>query len=248
MSKKGAFIYQQIEQTTAEWAEDTTVYPVSVWLFERLENGKFNMKLSDGEHRFSELEAVFQDIDVKVTQNDDEVYKLTIMTAGGKIETPNLKGKDGVISKDAPSDTSAYGRKAGNWAKVVEAVEGKVLSTNDYDKDEKQKVADSLRLKEYKDVTDLGQLPSSHYNLRYTYSADSSPVTPAAIAFAVDAGVQEMQEFYLSIKNDTEEAITQPIPNEDEHWQSDEESIEIESGKIAGISIKKEHGVMVVRV
>ena len=248
MSKKGAFIYQQIEKTTAEWAEDTTVYPASVWLFERLEDGKFNMKLSDGEHGFSGLEAVFQDIDVKVTQNDDEGYKLTITTAGGEIETPNLKGKDGAISEDAPSDQSAYGRKAGSWAKVVEAVEGKVLSTNDYDNDEKQKVADSLRLKEYTDVTDLGRLPSSHYNLRYTYSADSSPVTPAAIDFADDAGVKEMQEFYLSIRNDTEEAITQPIPNDDEGWQSDEESIEIEAGKIAGISIKKEHGVMVVRV
>lgn len=37
MSKKGAFIYQQIEQTTAEWADNVTVYPASVWLFERLE-------------------------------------------------------------------------------------------------------------------------------------------------------------------------------------------------------------------
>jgi hypothetical protein len=45
MSKKGAFIYQQIELTTAEWADNATVYPTSVWLFERLENGKFNMKL-----------------------------------------------------------------------------------------------------------------------------------------------------------------------------------------------------------
>ena len=50
MSKKGAFIYQQIEQTTAEWADNVTVYPASVWLFERLENGKFNMKLADGVH------------------------------------------------------------------------------------------------------------------------------------------------------------------------------------------------------
>ena len=29
MSKKGAFIYQQIEQTTAEWADNVTVYPAS---------------------------------------------------------------------------------------------------------------------------------------------------------------------------------------------------------------------------
>ena len=53
MSKKGAFIYQQIELTTAEWADNATVYPTSVWLFERLENGKFNMKLADGVHTLS---------------------------------------------------------------------------------------------------------------------------------------------------------------------------------------------------
>ncbi|MEI3104764.1 MAG: hypothetical protein V8T16_03760 [Parabacteroides merdae] len=53
MSKKGAFIYQQIELTTAEWASNTTVYPASVWLFERLDNGKFNMKLADGAHTFA---------------------------------------------------------------------------------------------------------------------------------------------------------------------------------------------------
>lgn len=29
MSKKGAFIYQQIELTTAEWADNATVYPVA---------------------------------------------------------------------------------------------------------------------------------------------------------------------------------------------------------------------------
>ena len=36
MSKKGAFIYQQIELTTVEWATNTTVYPASVWLVERV--------------------------------------------------------------------------------------------------------------------------------------------------------------------------------------------------------------------
>ena len=55
MSKKGAFIYQQIELTTAEWMDNTTIYPPSVWLFERLGNGKFNMKLADGVHAFAEL-------------------------------------------------------------------------------------------------------------------------------------------------------------------------------------------------
>ena len=33
MSKKGAFIYQQIELTTAEWMDNTTIYPpyLNVW-------------------------------------------------------------------------------------------------------------------------------------------------------------------------------------------------------------------------
>lgn len=51
----------------------------------------------------------------------------------------------------------------------------------------------------------------------------------------------------MSIKNNTGSTITQPIPN-GSGWQSDEASIEIEAGKTAGVSIKKEHGIMVVRV
>lgn len=92
MSKKGAFIYQQIEQTTAEWASDTTVYPASVWLFERLENGKFSMKLSDGVHTFADLPAVLQDIQVSVKTNNETTYILQITTAAGTFDTPNLKG------------------------------------------------------------------------------------------------------------------------------------------------------------
>lgn len=74
MSKKGAFIYQQIELTTAEWADNATVYPASVWLFERLENGKFNMKLADGVHTFAQLPAVMQEVKVTVKTNDATTY------------------------------------------------------------------------------------------------------------------------------------------------------------------------------
>lgn len=91
MSKKGAFIYQQIEQTTAEWATDTTVYPASVWLFERLATGKFNMKLADGVRPFSQLGAVMQDVTVAVKTNNAATYILTITTAAGSFDTPNLK-------------------------------------------------------------------------------------------------------------------------------------------------------------
>lgn len=95
MSKKGAYVYQQIEQTTAEWAVDTTVYGItSVFLFERLENGKVNMKLSDGVHTFAELPYVMQDVKVAVKTNNATTYILTVTTAEGEFDTPNLRGKD----------------------------------------------------------------------------------------------------------------------------------------------------------
>ncbi|WP_301704060.1 hypothetical protein [uncultured Parabacteroides sp.] len=93
-SKKGAFVYQQIELTSAEWATNTTLYPASTWLFERLESGKFNMKLADGVHTFAELATVMQDITVTVKTNNATTYILTITTAAGSFDTPNLRGKD----------------------------------------------------------------------------------------------------------------------------------------------------------
>ncbi|MTU83525.1 hypothetical protein, partial [Parabacteroides merdae] len=102
MSKKGAFIYQQIELTTAEWADNATVYPASVWLFERLENGKFNMKLADGVHTFAQLPAVMQEVKVTVKTNDATTYILTITTAEGKFDTPNLRGNNAPVPSIDP--------------------------------------------------------------------------------------------------------------------------------------------------
>lgn len=102
MSKKGAFIYQQIELTTAEWADNVTVYPASVWLFERLENGKFNMKLADGVHTFAQLPAVMQEVKVTVKTNDATTYILTITTAEGKFDTPNLRGNNAPVPSIDP--------------------------------------------------------------------------------------------------------------------------------------------------
>ena len=145
-------------------------------------------------------------------------------------------GSTGLV-KNGSTVTSASGYTA------CPIVGGVPYFKDSYTSAERQKVADSLRLKEYADVSDLGKLPATPYNLRYVYTA----ATPKAIAFANVGSVPEMQEFYLSIKNNTSSKITQPIPN-GSGWQSEETSLEIEAGKTAGISIKKEHGVMVVRV
>nr|DAE84672.1 MAG TPA: Head fiber protein [Caudoviricetes sp.] len=145
-------------------------------------------------------------------------------------------GSTGLV-KNGSTVTSASGYTA------CPIVGGVPYFKDSYTSAERQKVADSLRLKEYADVSDLGKLPATPYNLRYVYTA----ATPKAIAFANVGSVPEMQEFYLSVKNNTSSKITQPIPN-GSGWQSEETSLEIEAGKTAGISIKKEHGVMVVRV
>ena len=323
MSKKGAFIYQQIELTTAEWADNATVYPASVWLFERLENGKFNMKLADGVHTFAQLPAVMQEVKVTVKTNDATTYILTITTAGGKFDTPNLRGNDApvpsidpetkhwkigeedtgvvaegqdgesyddteirnaltalqqqvntLVSGDASSAIESFneiiafladtlqGLIAGlnqSIANVQTSIPTKlsqlqnddhtvkdadyVHTDNNYSDEEKTKVSDSLRLKEYVDVESLEALPSSPYNLSFVYTSS----TPQAINFSDMESVPEMQEFYLSILNSSGSDFDQPIPN-GSGWQSEESSVTLPNGKPTGVSLKKEHGIIVVRV
>lgn len=91
MSKRGAYVYQQIEQSTAEWTADSTIYPPSLWLFERLANGNLSMKFSDGVHSYSELPLMMQDIKVRIKTNTDTEYVLEITSAEGTITTPNLR-------------------------------------------------------------------------------------------------------------------------------------------------------------
>ena len=117
-----------------------------------------------------------------------------------------------------------------------------VHTENNYSTQEKQKVTDSLRLKEYQDVSNLSALPSNVYNLRFEYT--SSDILP--IAFASIENVPEMQEFYLSVQNSTTADITQPIPNA-LGWQSEDETRDLPAGRITGFSLKKEHGIIVVR-
>nr|UVM89714.1 MAG: hypothetical protein [Bacteriophage sp.] len=91
MSKRGAYVYQQIEQSTAEWTADSTIYPPSLWLFERLANGNLNMKFSDGVHTYADLPLMMQDIKVRIKTDTDTEYVLEITSAEGTITTPNLR-------------------------------------------------------------------------------------------------------------------------------------------------------------
>lgn len=88
---RGAYVYQQIEQTTAAWAADSTIYPASLWLFERLENGQLNMKFSDGIHAYADLPLMMQGVNVNVKTDTDTEYILEITSANGTITTPNLR-------------------------------------------------------------------------------------------------------------------------------------------------------------
>ena len=56
-STTGAYVYQQIVKSTAEWAADKTVPLENIWLFERRTDGKIITKLSDGNHCYGELPA-----------------------------------------------------------------------------------------------------------------------------------------------------------------------------------------------
>lgn len=102
---KGIYVYQQIAKTAAEWAQDTNVYPENTLLFEKLENGKFNIVIADGEHTYSELPSQFTDVVVREHENNSATsYKLVFTTPTGTYTTPNLKVSASVVE----NTTSSY--------------------------------------------------------------------------------------------------------------------------------------------
>ena len=164
------------------------------------------------------------------TARSSGLYKITVNNQGHVTDVTAVTKEDitalGIPAQDTNTTyTAATTQKDGLMSKT-----------------DKQKVDDSLRLKEYVDVSSLESLPASPYNLRFVYTNNS----PQAINFANIASVPEMQEFYLSILNSSGSDFNQPIPN-GSGWQSEESSVTLPSGRPIGISIKKEHGVMVVR-
>ena len=60
------------------------------------------MKLADGVHTFAQLPAVMQEVKVTVKTNDATTYILTITTAEGKFDTPNLRGNDAPVPSIDP--------------------------------------------------------------------------------------------------------------------------------------------------
>ena len=96
---KGIYVYQQIVKTTSEWGSNTDIFPQNVWLFEKLDNGRFNLAISDGVHTYAELQKIMSDIGVVVKTDTDTQYILTITTSSGSFDTPNLKGKEYIHPK-----------------------------------------------------------------------------------------------------------------------------------------------------
>lgn len=92
---KGIYVYQQIIETPTEWQSNESIYPNGVFLFEDLGNGKFNIALSDGVHRFVDLPKAFMNALVTVKTNTETEYVLTITSPEGSFDTPNLKGPKG---------------------------------------------------------------------------------------------------------------------------------------------------------
>lgn len=259
MSKKGAFVYQQIELTTAEWAVNETVYPASVWLFERLADGKFNMKLSDGVHTFAQLPAVMQDVKVTVKTNNATTYILTVATAEGEFDTPNLRAQNYTHPAFTTRSSGLYKITVNNQGHVTDvAVVTKeditALGIPGQDTDttygnasasaaglmsptDKARLDDALVFKEVTTAITLTGLSIGNYSIKVTLTA-ASALSFASIPY-------EGWECMIDIKNASSSDITQPIPNAT-GWQCDETSITIAAGKIASISVRYVHGTYVV--
>lgn len=111
-STTGAYVYQQIVKTTAQWAADTSIIPENVWLFERRTDGKIVTKLSDGLRPYNKLDeyglsawdaaqlggykgtkAEFYASLGKIDEKVETVQNLVASLDGKFAETPTLSAK-----------------------------------------------------------------------------------------------------------------------------------------------------------
>lgn len=119
---KGIYVYQQIVKTTSEWELNTDIFPQNVWLFEKLDNGRFNLAISDGVHTYAELQKIMSDISVVVKTNTDTQYILTITTSSGSFDTPNLKGNGYIHPKFTEHEAGLYKITVNNEGHVSDAM------------------------------------------------------------------------------------------------------------------------------
>lgn len=200
-------------------------------------DGEHNFQIGDFARVYEDNEYVFYQL-YDITSDNRAQWK----TASASIAYELTKGKvEAVLTGDITSHNHAT-QLTSSLANYVIKETGKGLSTNDYTDEEKEKVSNSLRLKEYVDVASLETLPSTPYNLRFTYTS----ATTQAINFADIDSVPEMQEFYLSILNNSDQELVQPLPNGD-GWYSNEYSVTLANGTPTGLSLKKEFGVIMIR-
>lgn len=119
-STTGAYVYQQIVKSTAQWAADKTVIVENVWLFERRTDGKIVTKLSDGRHCYSDLDeyglSAWDAAQLGGYKGTKEEFYLSLGTLDEKVEqvTNLVASLDGKFAEtpDLPStpgeDTLTY--------------------------------------------------------------------------------------------------------------------------------------------
>lgn len=119
-STTGAYVYQQIVKSTAQWAADKTVIVENVWLFERRTDGKIVTKLSDGRHCYSDLDeyglSAWDAAQLGGYKGTKEEFYLSLGTLDEKVEqvTNLVSSLDGKFAEtpDLPStpgeDTLIY--------------------------------------------------------------------------------------------------------------------------------------------
>lgn len=138
-STTGAYVYQQIVKSTAEWAADKTVIVENVWLFERRADGKIITKLSDGKHCYADLEeyglsawdaaqlggyeGTKEEFYLSLGTLDDKVEQVTVLVsslAGKFAETPDLPSTPGADTLTYQSGEATRNFSIGQQCRVYE--------------------------------------------------------------------------------------------------------------------------------
>ena len=157
-STTGAYVYQQIVKSTAEWAADKTVIVENVWLFERRTDGKIITKLSDGKHCYADLEeyglsawdaaqlggyeGTKEEFYLSLGTLDDKVKQVTVLVsslAGKFAETPDLPSTPGEDTLTYQSGEATRNFSIGQQCRVYEEDEEDWVFYQLYDISEEQK-------------------------------------------------------------------------------------------------------------